>query len=100
MVSKQLQLALVTFGSIFVAEMGDKTQLATMLLSAKSHQPLLTFFGAAAALIATSLIGVWAGRWVAARVSPRTIKLTAGIGFIGIGAVTLWEVLQDARLGL
>ena len=100
MASKQAQVGLVAFGSIFLAEMGDKTQLATVLLSAQSHHPVLIFIGAASALIATSLIGVWAGRWVADRVAPRTIKLTAGVGFIGIGGWVLWDALQMASSGV
>ncbi|MEL7083598.1 MAG: TMEM165/GDT1 family protein [Cyanobacteria bacterium P01_A01_bin.3] len=95
-ISNQTKVGLVAFGSIFLAEMGDKTQLATVLLSAQSHHPVITFAGAASALVLTSLIGVWAGRWVADRVSPRTIKLAAGIGFIGIGGWVLWDVLQVA----
>lgn len=90
------QVGLIAFGSIFLAEMGDKTQLATVLLSAQSHRPVITFIGAASALVATSLIGVWAGRWVAARISPRTIKLAAGIGFVGIGSWVLWDVWQES----
>lgn len=86
-----LRIGLVSFGSILLAEMGDKTQLATMLLSARAQNPVLTFIGAASALIATSLIGVWAGAWVARVFPPRLIKLTAGIGFIGIGGVILWR---------
>ena len=99
-VSNQTKVGLVAFGSIFLAEMGDKTQLATVLLSAQSHHPIITFMGAATALILTSLIGVWAGRWVADRVSPRTIKLSAGFGFVGIGGWVLWDVLQAAGLPL
>ena len=96
MESKQAQqVGLIAFGSIFLAEMGDKTQLATVLLSAQSHHPVITFAGAASALIATSFIGVWAGRWVAARIAPRTIKLAAGFGFVGIGGWVLWDVLQE-----
>ncbi|MEL7476848.1 MAG: TMEM165/GDT1 family protein, partial [Cyanobacteria bacterium J06555_12] len=67
-ISNQTKVGLVAFGSIFLAEMGDKTQLATVLLSAQSHHPVITFAGAASALVLTSLIGVWAGRWVADRV--------------------------------
>ncbi len=94
-VSNETKVGLVAFGSIFLAEMGDKTQLATVLLSAQSHHPAITFLGAATALVLTSLIGVWAGRWVADRVSPRTIKLSAGLGFVGIGTWVMWDVLQS-----
>lgn len=86
-----LRIGVVSFGSILLAEMGDKTQLATMLLSARAQNPVFTFVGAASALIATSLIGVWAGTWVARMFPPRLIKITAGIGFMGIGGVILWR---------
>ncbi len=86
-----LQAGLLSFGSILLAEMGDKTQLATILLTARSGHPILTFLGAASALIATSLIGVWAGLWVAQLLPPRMIKVTAGIGFVVIGSIILWN---------
>lgn len=88
-------VSLVAFGSIFLAEMGDKTQLATALLSAESNHPLWTFAGAATALIATSLIGVLAGQWVARVVPPKLIKVTAGVGFFAIGTTLLLSTLRD-----
>ncbi|MEO0853385.1 MAG: TMEM165/GDT1 family protein [Cyanobacteria bacterium J06648_11] len=91
-------LSLVAFGSIFLAEMGDKTQLATALLSAESHHPLWTFAGAATALIATSLIGVLAGQWVARIVPPKLIKVAAGLGFFAIGSGLLWSTLHDMAI--
>lgn len=95
MTANKLSLSLVAFGSIFIAEMGDKTQLATALLSAESHHPLWTFVGAAAALIATSLIGVLAGQWVARVIPPKLIKLAAGLGFFAIGSSLIWSTLRD-----
>lgn len=91
-----MRVGLVSFGSILLAEMGDKTQLATLLLSARAQNPLLIFLGAASALVATSLIGVWAGTWVARVLPPRLIKITAGIGFIGVGGLILWRALSVA----
>ncbi|MGQ9837314.1 MAG: TMEM165/GDT1 family protein [Cyanobacteriota bacterium] len=88
--------ALVSFASILLAEMGDKTQLATLLLSARSHNPVVIFWGAAAALISTSLIGVWAGAWVARLFPPRWIKTIAGLGFVLIGLTLLWRSLPIA----
>ncbi len=90
--SRQKQLwraGLLSFGSILVAELGDKTQLATLLLSADTHNFWLTFSGAASALVLTSLVGVWAGTWVAQRIPPRLIRLGAGVGFILIGGSLL-----------
>ncbi|MGY2975027.1 Ca2+/H+ antiporter, TMEM165/GDT1 family [Thermostichus sp. MS-CIW-37] len=88
--------ALVSFGSILLAEMGDKTQLATLLLSARSQNAGVIFLGAAAALISTSLIGVWAGAWVARLIPPRWIKTLAGVGFVVMGLVLLWGSLPIA----
>ena len=56
---------LTTFTTVFLAELGDKTQLATLLLSAQSGQPWVVFLGAALALISSSLVGVLVGRWLA-----------------------------------
>jgi Ca2+/H+ antiporter, TMEM165/GDT1 family len=80
---------LSTFVTIFLAEIGDKTQVTTLLLSAQSHAPWLVFLGAASALIATSLVGVLLGQWLARRVSPRTLDTLAAILliFITIGLV-------------
>ncbi len=88
--------ALVSFGSILLAEMGDKTQLATLLLSAHWQNLGVIFCGAAAALISTSFIGVWAGAWVARVIPPRWIKTSAGVGFLLIGLSLLWGSLPIA----
>ncbi len=85
----------VAFGSILLAELGDKTQLATMLLSARSHSPIATFVGASLALILTSILGVLAGQWIAKRVSAALLNWLAGAGFVIIGMGILWQALQD-----
>ena len=78
------------FASVFVAELGDKTQLATMLFAAdKETSKLTVFVGAALALIVTSAIGVLAGAAVSQYVSEKTLKYLAAIGFIAIGVWTL-----------
>lgn len=86
---KLLRAGLLSFSSILVAELGDKTQLATLLLSADTRNFWLTFSGAALALVLTSLVGVWSGSWVAQRIPPRLIKLGAGVGFVLIGGSLL-----------
>ena len=68
-----------TFITIFLAELGDKTQVTTMLMSAESQSPLVVFLGAGLALIATSLLGVLLGQWMAKRVSEETLDTFAGI---------------------
>ncbi len=68
-----------TFLTIFFAEIGDKTQLATLLISAESQSPWVVFAGAATALIATSLLGVLIGYWIARRLSPKTLDIGVAI---------------------
>ncbi|NMF66092.1 UPF0016 domain-containing protein [Brasilonema octagenarum UFV-E1] len=68
-----------TFLTIFLAEIGDKTQLSTLLMSAQSHSPWVVFLGSATALVMTSLLGVALGSWIASRLSPKTIEKAAGI---------------------
>ncbi|MEM8504233.1 MAG: TMEM165/GDT1 family protein [Cyanobacteria bacterium P01_D01_bin.1] len=70
---------LSTFITIFLAELGDKTQVTTMLMSAESQAPLVVFAGAGLALVATSLIGVLLGQWLSRRVSEDTLDTWAGI---------------------
>ncbi len=70
---------LSTFITIFFAELGDKTQVATLLLSAQSQSPLVVFLGAGSALIATSLLGVLLGQWMSKRISEETLDTCAGI---------------------
>jgi len=74
----------------FVAELGDKTQLATMLFASKGQTGKLTVFaGASLALIATSAQGVVAGEVVSTYISEKHLRYLAGIGFISIGVRTL-----------
>jgi len=80
------------FGTVFLAELGDKTQLATVVFASKSTVSLWTIFvAAAAALVLTSAIGVAAGAAIARYVDPKYLSYAAGIGFIAIGAWTLYR---------
>jgi putative Ca2+/H+ antiporter (TMEM165/GDT1 family) len=80
------------FASVFIAELGDKTQLATLLFASDKEVSKLTVFaGAALALIVTSAIGVAAGAAVSQYVSGKTLHYLAGIGFIAIGIWTLFK---------
>lgn len=83
-----------TFITIFLAEMGDKTQLATLLLSAQSQSPWIVFVGAGTALIATSLVGVLLGRYLAKVLSPRTLDIAAGMLLMVISILLLGDVVQ------
>ena len=76
--------------AVFVAELGDKTQLATLLFAAdKAVSRWTVFAGASLALVAASAIGVGAGAVLAQYLNPRYLHYLAGIGFIAIGAWTL-----------
>lgn len=81
-----------TFVTIFLAEIGDKTQLSTLLMSAESHAPWLVFVGSATALIATSLLGVIVGSWMAKKVSPRTVNRAAGLMLLFISLMLMWDL--------
>ena len=88
-----LKILTTVFTSVFIAELGDKTQLATMLFAAdKDSSKLTVFVGAALALVLTSAIGVAAGSIVSQYVSEKTLQYVAGVGFIGIGLWTLIKV--------
>jgi putative Ca2+/H+ antiporter (TMEM165/GDT1 family) len=85
-----LELFGTVFASVFVAELGDKTQLATLLFAAKTPRGAWTVFaGAATALVVTSAIGVLLGSAVAANVDARILRWVAGIAFIAVGVWTL-----------
>ena len=78
------------FATVFIAELGDKTQLATLLFAAdKEVNKWVVFIGASLALIATSALGVLAGAAISQYVSERTLHIIAGVGFIAIGVWTL-----------
>jgi putative Ca2+/H+ antiporter (TMEM165/GDT1 family) len=84
------KLLLTVFATVFIAELGDKTQLATMLFAAdKEVSKWLVFLGAALALVATSALGVLAGGVLSQYVSERQLHFIAGAGFIAIGVWTL-----------
>ena len=80
-----LSILITSFSTIFLAELGDKTQLATLILSAQSGRPLIIFFGAALALISTSLLGVLIGRWIANNLPRQRFTLVSGIIMLSFG---------------
>jgi putative Ca2+/H+ antiporter (TMEM165/GDT1 family) len=89
------KLLFTVFASVFVAEMADKTQLVTLLFAADRDVSKWTvFFGSASALVLTSAIGVLAGALLAQWVNVKAMSVIAGIGFIVIGAWTLWHGLS------
>jgi putative Ca2+/H+ antiporter (TMEM165/GDT1 family) len=90
-----LKLLITTFATIFLAELGDKTQLATIGFAATGKAPWIVFLGSASALIITSLLGVLIGAGLQKILPIRTIHIFSGILFIGIGA---FLIIKNFRL--
>lgn len=76
---------LTAFVLVFLAELGDKTQLSTMLLASKSSSIWYTFIGSASALVLTSLLGVLVGACLNKFIDPYYIQVASGIAFVIIG---------------
>ena len=80
------------FITVFLAEIGDKTQLATMLFAAEAKtSKWVIFAGSALALILAAAIGVMVGAQIERFIAPRTLKIVAGVGFILIG---IWTIVS------
>jgi len=84
------RVMLTTFGIIFLAEMGDKTQLAAMTMAAQKNRPWAVFLGASLALATVSGIGVVVGSALGTFLPLEWIKRAAGVAFIAIGILVLW----------
>jgi len=68
-----------SFTTIFIAELGDKTQIATLMLSAESGHPIVVFLGSALALICSTIVGVLIGKWISSKIPTQRFSLFAGI---------------------
>ena len=87
-----LKIFLTIFAAVFIAELGDKTQLATMLFAAdKEVSKYTVFLAASAALIVASAIGVLAGSLLSEYINEKYLHYVAGLGFMIIGAYTLYN---------
>jgi putative Ca2+/H+ antiporter (TMEM165/GDT1 family) len=87
----EFKVLATVFCAVFLAELGDKTQLATMLFATdKEVSKIAVFLGASAALVVASAVGVLAGGIIAGRIDPKALHYLAGAGFIGIGLWTLY----------
>ena len=80
-----LTLLFTTFFTVFLAEMGDKTQLTTITLSSTTHKPLAVFIGSSLALILATLLGALAGGSIANLIPAFLLKLLSGIVFFILG---------------
>ena len=85
------KLFATTFATIFVAELGDKTQLACVLTAADSRNPWVVFAGSSLALIATSLLGVLFADFICNFVSPAVIKKVAAVAFVVMGTLIYFD---------
>lgn len=84
---------ITTFGVIFLAEMGDKTQLAAMTMAAETKKPLAVFIGAALALVCVSAIGVAVGGLLSQYVPIIWVKRVSAVAFIVVGGLILMDKL-------
>ena len=90
-----LTLLLTTFATVFLAEMGDKTQLTTITLSSSTNKPLAVFIGSSIALILATLLGVLAGGSISNLVPAFLLKLLSGTVFLIIGINLLSKFKQQ-----
>ena len=90
-----LTLLFTTFVTVFLAEMGDKTQLTTIALSSTTNKPLAVFLGSSLALILATLLGALAGGSIANLVPAFLLKLLSGIVFLIIGIKLLAQSKKD-----
>ena len=90
-----LSILITTFSTIFLAELADKTQLATLMLSAQSGRPLIIFIGAALALITTSLLGVLIGRWITKNLPRQRFTVLSGVIMLSLGIYLVTQGFFD-----
>ena len=90
-----ITLLCTTFVTVFLAEMGDKTQLTTITLSSTTNKPLAVFIGSSVALILATLLGALAGGSIANLIPAFLLKLLSGIVFLIIGIKLLAESRKD-----
>ena len=91
-----LTLLFTTFVTVFLAEMGDKTQLTTITLSSSTNKPLAVFLGSSIALILATLLGVLAGGSIANLIPAFLLKLLSGIVFLIIGINLLLQSRKES----
>jgi len=90
-----LSIFITTFTTIFIAELGDKTQIATLMLSAESGKPIIVFIGSSLALISSSVEGVLIGIWLSKKISPSKFALFTGALMILISIFLAYETFKN-----
>ena len=91
-----LTLLFTTFVTVFLAEMGDKTQLTTITLSSTTNKPLAVFIGSSIALILATLLGALAGGSIANLIPAFLLKMLSGIVFLIIGINLIAQSTNDS----
>ena len=87
-------ILITTFTTIFIAELGDKTQIATLMLSAESGMPIVVFIGSSLALISSSLVGVLIGKWLSKKISPNKFSFFTGLLMIMISIFLTYDIVK------
>ncbi|MFM6192932.1 MAG: TMEM165/GDT1 family protein [Planktothrix sp.] len=90
-----LQLLGLSFITVFLSELGDKSQVAAIALSGSTKSPRAIFFGTASALLLASFLGVMVGQGVAEVLPTHLVKIAAAIGFAILGIRLLWFNQED-----
>ena len=90
-----LSIFITTFTTIFIAELGDKTQIATLMLSAESGKPIIVFIGSSLALISSSVVGVLIGKWLSKKISPNRFAFFTGVLMIVISLYLLYDIIHN-----
>ena len=85
---------ITTFTTIFIAELGDKTQIATLMLSAESGRPIIVFIGSSFALISSSVVGVLIGKWLSKKISPSRFAFFTGLLMIFISIFLGYDIYK------
>tara|TARA_S200000501_G_scaffold291726_1_gene276979 strand:- start:81 stop:407 length:327 start_codon:yes stop_codon:yes gene_type:complete len=86
---------ITTFTTIFIAELGDKTQIATLMLSAESGKPIIVFIGSSIALISSSLVGVLIGKWLSNKISPNKFAFFTGFLMMIISIFLAYDIINS-----
>lgn len=87
------KLLAATFGTLFVAELGDKTQLACIMMTAKTQKPWTVFLGSSLALVTVSLLGVLFASFICQYIPPELIRRIAAVAFVVMGVLMFFDKL-------
>lgn len=88
-----LKLFATTFVTLFLAELGDKTQLACILMTAKTQKPWTVFLGSSLALVAVSFLGVMFASFICDKIPAEMVKKGAAAAFVIIGGLMFFDKL-------